>query len=506
MPKLNGNIDVSQFYLNKFFEQRNLNVYAHKEIGRGSFGCVFQGTYNDRAIVIKTALSKPSARHSLKEEMEIYRRMGMFKDRRPDLQPSVHDAIGHCYYYGAKYVDKHESLDCANAAEYQEMQRTARSRSARCVELGRFQKSSSNQVRNQDRVTGVCSLSECKFCRKRQLILHVMIMSRFGSSIRQLQKTTCKQRTFTTLTVAKLLIVGLSKLQSMHEKGVVHRDLKPNNMAIPWHNPDATFANMYYIDMGLSKPWRDKNDGHIPDQMSKRHTGTIYYIGIDAHEGHDASRRDDIQALGIIALDLLVGDLPWEEHQHRYRQAKGNRSSAETSVYQLKLHRDKAMLDAKKHFIRNIHHEKQVSKVPHQFKDFVMYGHSLTFTEAPDYEYWIQCFVKYVDAHRGSAKRVDWMFDTRADARKKNESSHLSNSSDSPNSSNYGSTNRSPYSRSSIYPSSSERNEIVNDKHVKKKWKVAPRQAPPPPLYLGLKDFQPAHFLQQLYPFSYCHS
>src|SRR5581483_8849900 len=184
-------------------------------------------------------------------------------------------------------------------------------------------------------------------------------------------------------------------------------DMKPNNMVIPLHDDDPEYGNIFLIDLGLSRRWCDDTGVHIPWRVKNKYSGTLYYIGTHAHS-EEASRRDDLQALAIIALDCLIGDLPWKKHEHAFRLARRSRKSSASSVRKLKSHRDKAVCQEKKNFIHVLHHNKQIQHLPIEFRDFMLYTHNLAFTEEPAYEVWIQKFIALIDRKKWINHPVDW--------------------------------------------------------------------------------------------------
>ena len=68
------------------------------------------------------------------------------------------------------------------------------------------------------------------------------------------------------------------------------------------------------IDFGLTKRYRKRKDGqHIPFDENKPLTGTVRYLGLNAHRGYELSRRDDLEAVGNMILYFYLGRLPWQD-------------------------------------------------------------------------------------------------------------------------------------------------------------------------------------------------
>lgn len=75
----------------------------------------------------------------------------------------------------------------------------------------------------------------------------------------------------------------LSRLEYVHSKSFIHRDIKPDNFLI---GIDKRTSLIHSIDFGLAKRYRDpKTNQHIPYRNNKNLTGTARYASVNAHLG-----------------------------------------------------------------------------------------------------------------------------------------------------------------------------------------------------------------------------
>ena len=102
----------------------------------------------------------------------------------------------------------------------------------------------------------------------------------------------------------------ISRIEFIHGKNFIHRDIKPDNFLMGLGKKGNL---VYAIDFGLAKKFRDnRTHQHIPYRENKNLTGTARYASINTHLGIEQSRRDDMEALGYIFMYFLKGAVPWQ--------------------------------------------------------------------------------------------------------------------------------------------------------------------------------------------------
>ena len=187
-------------------------------------------------------------------------------------------------------------------------------------------------------------------------------MELLGSSLEDIFQK--QQKKFSIKTVCMVGIQMLDRLEFIHNKNIIHRDIKPDNFVLGLDNKSHI---IYVLDFGLSKKYRSsRTHQHIKFSVNKKLTGTARYASINALKGCEQSRRDDLEAIGYVLMYFLRSSLPWQGlHVHKGED------------------RYKKILTKK----RSTSAEELCKGFPSEFAEYINYTRNLEFEADPDYKF-----------------------------------------------------------------------------------------------------------------------
>ena len=146
------------------------------------------------------------------------------------------------------------------------------------------------------------------FCYGNNKTYNILVIELLGKSLEDLFNI-CGRK-FSLKTVSIIGLEMLKRIQFVHEKNHIHRDIKPDNFMMGINQNENS---LYIIDFGLAKKYRSSTKkGHIPFKNHKNITGTARYCSVNTHRGYEQSRRDDLESIGFVLMYFLRGSLPWQ--------------------------------------------------------------------------------------------------------------------------------------------------------------------------------------------------
>lgn len=221
---------------------------------------------------------------------------------------------------------------------------------------------------------------------------NVMVMDLLGPSLEDLFNV-CNRK-FSLKTVLMLGTQMLSRIEFVHSKYILHRDIKPDNFVV---GQGQQKHKVYMIDFGLAKKYLSRDGRHIPYKEGKSLTGTARYASINTHLGIEQARRDDLESLGFVLMYFLRGSLPWQNMRANNKKEKYEK------IMEKKLGTPVEVL---------------CKGFPQEFVTYFWYCRNLKFEDKPDYTYLKNLFQ---DLFIKSGFENDNQFDWNVIARKKKE-------------------------------------------------------------------------------------
>lgn len=184
-----------------------------------------------------------------------------------------------------------------------------------------------------------------------------MAIDLLGPSLHKIRENSKPFSLKLAISISRVIV---KRLECIHRRGLVHRDVKPDNFLF---GVGEKRKLLHLIDFGFCKKYLlDDDITHIPLRENRNLVGTPNFVSINVHDGYEPSRRDDLESVAYIILYLTREKLEWSDYsiQEDYRNMN-NKIRAEKM---------RVMMD---------------DNTPEIIKKYFEYCRSLKFDETPNY-------------------------------------------------------------------------------------------------------------------------
>ena len=197
---------------------------------------------------------------------------------------------------------------------------------------------------------------------------YILVEELLGKTIGELFKQNINKSNIIRLKdLAMSAIQLIDRIQFIHSNYLLHLDIKPSNFLFG----KSDNSLIYIIDFGMAKKYRSSRTGkHIKFSKNNYFAGNLKYSSINTMKGIQPSRRDDLESLGYMIIDLFQ-QLPWENLKCN------NHSDLVQKIYTAKSLLSIKML---------------CKDLPKEMNEYMIYVKSLKFEEEPNYIYLTRIF------------------------------------------------------------------------------------------------------------------
>ncbi|MBX3228785.1 MAG: serine/threonine protein kinase [Labilithrix sp.] len=136
-------------------------------------------------------------------------------------------------------------------------------------------------------------------------LLYISMAFVEGETLRGIQKK--ENKIFALPRIVNLMAQACAGLGHAHERGLIHRDVKPDNMMVLTREDDDGNKTevVKVLDFGFAVT------GKVSGEVAQRLAGTPVYMSPEQCLGHELDGRSDVYACGIMLFEMATGTVPF---------------------------------------------------------------------------------------------------------------------------------------------------------------------------------------------------
>lgn len=135
-----------------------------------------------------------------------------------------------------------------------------------------------------------------------------LVMQRLGFSLQDYKEAYGGK--VPVILVLLVALQALDRLEFIHDKGILHLDVKPGNMLVGKMDPEI----LYLVDYGFARRFHDSGMNEHTSycvEGERNFYGTLDFASHNMHAGFEMGRKDDLESLGYTLIYMIKGELPW---------------------------------------------------------------------------------------------------------------------------------------------------------------------------------------------------